>query len=325
MKTRMAWVLTAVLAAVTAGAEEPAQALARGKLEADLGHHAVAAEAFASVAQAPQATAPQRWEALVRLGVARRDTGDAKGSADAFEEASRTYGKDPEALRFLVQAVGSALPGQERWDEVWSQVTLDVDRRVPERPQVRVTWPGLPFGLCPCSGAPIDPDFGDADLQDVFRLFADISGLNVVVHPGTMGRVTFRARQVPWDEALERVLAPNGFAARIDGNVVEIGPPRKLGDKRSFSGAAISFDFVSKDLVETLREIAAHGRASVEVPEGVTGRVTIKLDEVPWDQAFDLLVRVNGLTWTRTGDVIRVEPPRLRKIEEIEPKGARPR
>jgi hypothetical protein len=295
---------------VAAGAEDPAAALARGKLEADLGHHAVAAEAFASAAQAPEATAAQRWEALVRLGTSRRDAGDAKGSVDSFEEAFRTHGKDPEALRFLLQAMGSALPGRERWDEVWGQVVVGVDRRVPERPQVRVAWPGVPFGLCPCSGTRVDLDLRDGDLQDVFRLFADISRLNVVVHPGTQGRVTYRAKSVPWDEALERVLAPNGLAARLDGNVVEIGPPRKLGEKRRFTGAPISFDYQGKDLVEALREIAAHGGTSIEVPEGVMGKVTFMLNEVPWDQVLDLLVRLNGLTWTRAGDVIRVDPPR---------------
>jgi hypothetical protein len=306
----MAWVVGVALAVATARAEEPAEALARGKLEADLGHHTVAAEAFASVARAPDASVPQRWEALVRLGVARRDAGEAKGSADAFEEAFLAYGKDPEALRFLLQAAGSALPGRERWDEVWSQVILGVDRRVPERPQVRVTWPGVPFGLCPCSGTPVTLHFQDGDLQDIFRAFADISGLNVVVHPGTQGLVTYHGRDVPWDEVLDRLLAPNGLVARVEGNVLEIGPPRKFGEKRSFTGAAISFDYQRKDLVETLREVAAHAHASVEVPEGVMGRVFFKLDEVPWDQAFDLLVRLNGLTWTRTGDVIRVEPPR---------------
>ena len=310
MKRQMAWVLTAVLAAVAAGAEDPARALARGKLEADLGHHAVAAEAFASVAQAPQATVPQRWEALVRLGVARRSAGDAKGSADVFEEAFRTYGKDPEALRFLLLAAGSALPGRERWEEVWPRVVLDVDRRVPDRPAVRVAWPGVPISLCPCSGTLVDVDVQNGDLQDVFRLFADISGLNVVVHPGTQGRVTYRAVKEPWDEVLDRVLAPNGLVARLDGNVVEIGAPRKFGEKRSFTGAAISFDYQNKDLIEALREVAAHAHASVEVPEGVMGRVFFKLDEVPWDQAFDLLVRLNGLAWTRAGDAIRVEPAR---------------
>jgi hypothetical protein len=310
MRRRLAWSVVAVLAAVAASAEDPAAALARGKLEADLGHHAVAADAFKSVAQGPEASGPQRWEALVRLGVARRDAGDASGSVDAFEEAYRSYGKDPEALRFLLDAVGSALPGRERWEEVWRQVTVDVDRRVAEHPEMRVTWPGLPFGLCPCSGAPITLDLEDGDLQDVFRVFADTTRLNVVVHPGVGGKVTYHGREVPWDEALERILAPNGLVARLDGNVLEIGRPPTFGEKASFTGDAISFDYKDKDLVETLREVAAHAHASVEVPEGVMGKVTFKLDEVPWDQAFDLLVRVNGLAWTRTGDVIRVEPQR---------------
>jgi hypothetical protein len=320
MKTRTAWVLAAALAAVVASAEEPAQALARGKLEADLGHHTVAAEAFASAAQSPQATAEQRWEALVRLGVARRDAGDAKGSVDAFEEAFRTHGKDPEALRFLLQALGSALPGKDRWEEVWKDVVVGVDRRVPERPQVRVVWPGIPFGLCPCSGSRVDLDFHDGDLQDVFRLFADISGLNVVVYPGTRGRVTYRAIQEPWDQVLDRLLAPNGLVARIDGNVLEIGRPANLGEKRPLTGAPISFDYKDKDLIEALHEVAARGHASVEVPEGVMGRVTFMLNDVPWDQAFDLLVRLNGLTWTRTGDVIRIEPRFRRSVPLSDPR-----
>jgi hypothetical protein len=320
MKRQMAWVVAAVLAAVAAGAEEPAAAIARGKLEADLGHHAVAAEAFASAVQSPQATAEQRWDALVRLGVARRDAGDAKGSVDAFETAFRTHGKDPEALRFLLQALGSALPGKERWEEVWKDVVVLVDRRVPERPQVRVVWPGIPFGLCPCSGSRVDLDFHDGDLQDVFRLFADISGLNVVVYPGTRGRVTYRAIQEPWDQVLDRLLAPNGLVARIDGNVLEIGQPANLGGKRPFTGAPISFDYKDKDLIETLREVAAHAHASVEVPEGVMGRVTFMLNDVPWDQAFDLLVRLNGLTWTRTGDVIRIEPRFRRGVPLSDPR-----
>jgi type II secretory pathway component HofQ len=239
------------------------------------------------------------------------------GGADVFEEAFRTYGKDPEALRFLLQAVGSALPGRERWEEVWNQVVVDVDRRIPGRPRVRVTWPGLPVGLCPCSGTRVVLHFQDSQLFDVFRVFSDISRLNVVVNPGVKNEsVTYRASQVPWDEALEQVLAPNGLVAEVRNNVLRIGrpsdvaPAREAGQTKTFTGAPISFDLEKMDLVEALREIAAHGRASVEVAEGVMGKVTLKLNDVPWDQAFDLVVRTNGLTWTRTGDVIRVEPPR---------------
>jgi len=312
MKRYRTWVVPFVLAAIAASAEEPAQALARGKLESDLGHPKLAAEAFASVARSPEATPQQRWESLVRLGVARRDAGDAAGSTSAFEEAFRGHGKDPEALHFLLLALGQALPAQERWEQVYRQVTLDVDRRVPERPTLRVYWPGGPVGLCPCSGTPISLDFREGDLQDVFRLLADVSGLNVVVQPGIRGHVDYRANGVPWDEVLERMLAPYGYVAQLEGNVLWIGRPGEAGPRRTFTGAPLSFDYAQRDLIEALRELAANGRASVEVPEGVAGRVTFKLEDVPWDQAFDLLARVNGLTWSRTGDVIRVG---LRKRE----------
>ena len=306
MKKRIAWLVACLLAAVAAGAEEPSQSLARGKLEADLGHHAAAAEAFASVASAPQATAPERWEALVRLGVARRDAGDGRGSVAAFEQAFRSYGKEPEALRFLILAVGAALPGPERWEQVWRQVAFDVDRRDAERPVVRVRWPGVSSGLCPCTGTPATLDFKDADYQGIFRLFADLSGMNVVVQPGTQGHVTYRVANRPWDEVLEQLLAPNGFVARIQGNVIWIGRPEEASDRHSFSGKPIRFDFVDKGLLEAIEEIAANGHVGVDVPPGVTGRVYLKLDDVPWDQALDLLLNVNGLSWTRTAGSIRV-------------------
>jgi len=301
--------LALVLAVLNAGrvsAEDAAAELTRGKLEADLGRYLAAAAAFESAVRAPGASVEQRWEALVRLGAARRDAGDARRSADAFEETWRTYGRDREALRFLLQGLGSALPGRERWEQIWKQVSLQVDRSVPERPEVRVAWPGVTRGLCPCTGAPIDVDFEEKDLQDVFALIADVSGMNLVVQPSAQGFVTYRATRAPWDEVLDRVLAPNRLIALRDGNVVWIGPPEEAGESRTFRGRPIDFDLRDVDLRAALEEIAAHGRCRVELQEGITGRVTFKLQRVPWDQAFDLMCLANGLAWKRSADVIRV-------------------
>jgi hypothetical protein len=314
---RLATIGTCLLAAATAlAAQDAATALARGKVEADLGNHAAAAEAFTAAAQSTAATASQGWEALIRLGVARREGGDASGAVSAFEEAFRTYGKDPEALRFLVQALGAALPGEERWEAIWRQVTLDVDRRNPDRPVARIRWPGVEPPASPYLGARVSIDFKDADYQDIFRLFSEMTGLNVVVQPGTGGRFTYKGVDRPWDEALEQILAPNGFVARVEGNVLRIGRPDAVragasspgGRARTFSGKAIDLDFVSRDLIEVLTEIAARGHMRVEAPEGVLGRVTLHLQDVPWDQAFDLVAGTNGLTWTRSGDILRVAP-----------------
>ena len=106
MKRRLAWVVPAVLAAVAASAEEPADGARPGQA----GGRPRPPRGRGGGLRLRRARAPgddpQRWEALVRLGVARRDAGDAEGSADAFEEAFRTYGKDPEALRFLLAGGG---------------------------------------------------------------------------------------------------------------------------------------------------------------------------------------------------------------------------
>jgi type IV pilus assembly protein PilQ len=74
------------------------------------------------------------------------------------------------------------------------------------------------------TGHPISLDFKDGDLQDIFRLFADISGLNIVVNPGVGGKVTLKLNEVPWDQALDLILKANGLGYTLEGNVIRIAP-----------------------------------------------------------------------------------------------------
>jgi hypothetical protein len=268
-----------------------------------MGRHTAAAAAFASVVDDPAASSAQRWEALVRLGVARREAGDARGGIEAFERAARDYADDAEAKRFLLQAIGSALPGEERWKQVWRRVSVEFDRAAGA---TRVRWPDAPPGMCPCDGARVTLDFKDGDLQDVLRLMADVSGLNVVAQPGLRGQATIDVHDEPWDLVLERLLAPNGYVARRNGNVVWVGRAEEAPRWTTFTGKPIDFAFENVELVAALEEIAAHGGARVRVADGVAGRVTFKLVAVPWDQAFDLVAGVNGLVWNRAGGEIDV-------------------
>jgi hypothetical protein len=293
-----------------AWAEDAAALLTQGKLDVDLGKPQEAARAFEAVAADTTAPAPLRAEALVRLGLVRRSMGDAKGAADAFEDALTEHGDDKDSRRLLVQAVGNTMPDEERWKAIWEKVAVKVDRTDPERPIVGVEWPGVPATSRTYTGkANVTFDFKDAALNDIFRLFADVSGLNIVVHPGTRGKITTNLRDVPWDQALDEVLRPHGYAANRVGNLVEIGPPDRLGTRRQFDGKPIDVDFKSVDLIEALRHIAEEGRGTVAAPPEIRGKVTIILKQVPWDQAFDVLARLNGLTWTMEGNSIRVGRP----------------
>jgi type IV pilus assembly protein PilQ len=57
------------------------------------------------------------------------------------------------------------------------------------------------------TGHPVSLDFQGADLRAVLRTFAEISGLNVVIDPKVNGTVDVALRDVPWDQALDNILA----------------------------------------------------------------------------------------------------------------------
>jgi type IV pilus assembly protein PilQ len=77
-------------------------------------------------------------------------------------------------------------------------------------------------------GEPIDLKVTNADVTDVLRTFAQISGLNIIVQPGVTGTVTAELENVPWDQALEQVLKINNLDYELDGNVMRIAPTSVL-------------------------------------------------------------------------------------------------
>lgn len=67
-------------------------------------------------------------------------------------------------------------------------------------------------------------DFKDADIRDVLRIIADISGFNMIIARNVSGTVTLKLTNVPWDQALDVILEDAGLGAFIEGNVMRIAP-----------------------------------------------------------------------------------------------------
>jgi type IV pilus assembly protein PilQ len=71
-------------------------------------------------------------------------------------------------------------------------------------------------------GQRISLDFKDADLQNVFRIIAEVSNLNIITSDDVRGKVTLRLINVPWDQALDLVLKSKGLGKEEMGNVIRI-------------------------------------------------------------------------------------------------------
>jgi type IV pilus assembly protein PilQ len=70
------------------------------------------------------------------------------------------------------------------------------------------------------TGKAIDLDLKDADIHNVCRLLADVGHVNIVLGDGVQGQVTLVMKRVPWDQALDAVLAAKGLRSERDGNVI---------------------------------------------------------------------------------------------------------
>ncbi|HEY7862657.1 MAG TPA: secretin and TonB N-terminal domain-containing protein [Thermoanaerobaculia bacterium] len=78
-------------------------------------------------------------------------------------------------------------------------------------------------------GEPITLDVKEADLREVLlRRFAPRTHLNLVVDPDVKGSVTVRLDRVPFERALDAVLASNGWGWRVEGRILRIGKPDNL-------------------------------------------------------------------------------------------------
>ena len=79
-----------------------------------------------------------------------------------------------------------------------------------------------PEGAARFTGPPVSLDVKDADLGEVVRSLTAGRGLSVVAPPGLAGTVTATLRDVPWDQALDLVLAGNGWSFVREGTVIRI-------------------------------------------------------------------------------------------------------
>ncbi len=135
------------------------------------------------------------------------------------------------------------------------------------------------------------------------------------------------------------VVAPRGdfeFTSVQSGKRFTLEVSEKLapgeGDQAvSYSGKTISFDFQNIPVRSALQQIANETRLNFVISDSVTGDMSLRLRDVPWDQALDTIMQTKGLARRQQGNVVWIAPAeeitnqeRLileasRQVSELEP------
>lgn len=145
--------------------------------------------------------------------------------------------------------------------------------------------------------------------------FATEGGVRIVVTP--YGRFEFVSIQTGQRFILEVSEKPTGVTEGSESTV--------------YSGNLISFDFQNIPIRSALQQIAQETGLNFVISDTVTGEMSLRLKDVPWDQALDTIMQTKGLARREQGNVVWIAPAeeianqeRLaleasRQVSELEP------
>ncbi len=158
--------------------------------------------------------------------------------------------------------------------------------------------------------------------QDGTRLYWDFDKRGPKVNMGSLpvpGTVHARARSLDFRHVFVRAPIVAAFhagplallQAQTLGSSPAASEPsaaRPNMSRKRYTGRRIDLDFKGADIHNILRLLSDVGGVNIVTSDDVKGEVTIKMKDVPWDQALDVVLRAKLLGSVREGNLFRVAP-----------------
>jgi len=158
-------------------------------------------------------------------------------------------------------------------------------------------------------GKKIEVDFLKTTVPDVLRRRLDVADF------GTPVNIITTQQQ---GENVRMTIEPKGLwehsAYQSDSQlVIEVKPlkeePNKLGQGvRDYRGEKLSLNFQSVEVRAVLQVIADFTGLNIITSDTVSGNLTLRLKDVPWDQALDIVMQAKGLDMRKNGTVLWIAP-----------------
>ena len=153
----------------------------------------------------------------------------------------------------------------------------------------------------------------------VQRVDAHSAGAGTQVVLSTSGEFESLAYQTGNEYVVEIVprAAKSAAVGSSASSAIAGGSAKVATGARSYSGRPVTFNFQDVPVRTVLQLIAEESNLNIVASDTVQGNVTLRLVNVPWDQALDIVLRAKGLDQRRDGGVVWVAPqPELAKFEQ---------
>ena len=157
-------------------------------------------------------------------------------------------------------------------------------------------------------GQTLVAEFLQSSLPEGLRRRIDVTDFSTPVQTVTLSQAGDRVRMViepkgTWQHSAyqsERQYVVDIRPVRVD--------PAKLTAGPGFSGQKLSLNFQNIDVRALLQVIADFSNFNIITSDSVTGSVTLRLQDVPWDQALDIILQTKSLGMRKTDNVLWIAP-----------------
>ncbi|MFC0132170.1 type IV pilus secretin PilQ [Massilia eurypsychrophila] len=152
-------------------------------------------------------------------------------------------------------------------------------------------------------------DFMKTGLPPSLRRRLDVTdfgtpvALITTVPQGENARMTIEARGL-WEQTVYQ----SDTQLVIDVKPIKEDPNRLTQGTQGYRGEKLSFNFQNVEVRAALQAIADISGLNIITSDSVTGNLTLRLKEVPWDQALDVVLQAKGLDMRKNGTVLWIAP-----------------
>ena len=159
-------------------------------------------------------------------------------------------------------------------------------------------------------------EFLRSALPDSLRRRLDVSDFGTPVQTITTVQSGDRVRMVVeprgnWEHSAYQ--SDNQFVLEVRPVKID---PNKLTQGPGYQGEKLSLNFQNIEVRALLQVIADFTNFNVVTSDTVTGNLTLRLKDVPWDQALDIILQAKGLGMRKSGNVIWIAPKDELAIKE---------
>ena len=162
-------------------------------------------------------------------------------------------------------------------------------------------------------------EFLRSTLPDSMRRRLDVTDFGTPVQSVTTSQNGDRVRMLieprgNWEHSAYQ--SDNQFVLEVRPQKID---PNKLTQGPGYAGEKLSLNFQNIEVRALLQVIADFTNFNVVTSDTVTGNVTLRLKDVPWDQALDIILQAKGLGLRKSGNVILIAPKdELNAKEKVE-------